>query len=92
MDIAWVDVLDEDKLIRKHGVYAYEVEEVLFSQPRIFFVEKGNVKGEDVYLGMGQTDAGRYLALFFIHKRNHVALVLSAREMDDKERRRNAKK
>ncbi|MBM4030231.1 MAG: BrnT family toxin [Planctomycetes bacterium] len=44
--------------------------------------------GEDVYAALGQTDAGRYVAVFFIHKPGHLALVVSARDMDRKERRR----
>ncbi|HBY98106.1 MAG: BrnT family toxin [Ardenticatenaceae bacterium] len=92
MDIAWVDVLDEDKLERKHHVHAYEAEEVLLSRPRVYFVEKGRIEGEDVYLALGRTEAGRYLAVFFIYKQDRVALVISAREMDAKERRRYAKK
>ncbi len=92
MDIAWVDVLDEDKLERKHDVRGFETEEVLFNEPRVFFIEKGNIEGEDVYLGLGQTEEGRYLAVFFIYKKNRVALVTSARDMDLKERKRYAKK
>jgi uncharacterized DUF497 family protein len=41
-----------------------------------------------VYSASGQTDAGRYLIVFFIHKPNNTALILSARDMDKKERRR----
>jgi uncharacterized DUF497 family protein len=41
-----------------------------------------------VYAARGQTDAGRYLIVFFLHKPNHVALILSARDMDQRERRR----
>lgn len=92
MDIAWVDVLDEDKLERKHDVRGFEAEEVLSNEPRVFFIEKGNIEGEDVYLGLGQTEEGRYLAVFFIYKKNRVALVTSARDMDSKERKRYAKK
>jgi hypothetical protein len=78
MDIAWVDILDEDKLESKHHVHAFEAEQVLLSKPRVYFVEKGRIEGEDVYLALGQTDAGRYLAVFFIYKQNRVALVISA--------------
>ena len=92
MEIARVDILDEDKLESKHNVLPHELEEVLFNQPRISFVEKGNKKGEDMYLGLGQSDDGRYLAIFFIFKKNRVALIVSARDMDDKERKRYAKK
>jgi len=30
----------------------------------------------------GQTDSGRYLSMFFIHKPGKLALVISARDMD----------
>jgi uncharacterized protein len=92
VDIAWVDILDQDKLEYKHRVRAYEVEEVLSRDPHVYFVEKGNIVGEDVYLALGRTSAGRYLSVFFIYRLNHVALVITAREMDSKERRRYAKK
>lgn len=47
---------------------------------------------EDVYSASGQTDAGRYLVVFFIHKPGHIALILSARDMDLKERKRYGRK
>jgi uncharacterized protein len=50
-----------DKLAFKHHVEPYEVEEALNNKPKIRFVEKGQRKGEDVYLALGQNDAGRYL-------------------------------
>ena len=40
----------------------------------------------------GQTDAGRYLIVFFIQKEKNLALILSARDMDQKERRRYERK
>jgi len=77
----------EDKLARKHSVFIEEAEEVLFGSPRVRFVEKGYRQGEDVYAAHGQTETGRYLIIFFILKRGREALVLSARDMDHKERR-----
>ena len=81
-----------DKLARKHGVDQYEVEEALNNRPKVRFVEKGERKGEDVYLALGQTDAGRYLAVFFVYKKTKEALILSARDMVDKERKQHGKK
>lgn len=92
MNIASVDILDEDKLERKHHVLPYEVEEVLLESPRISFVEKGNVRGEDMYLALGRTEEGRYLAVFFVFKRDRTALAVSARDMDSTERKRYGKK
>ncbi len=81
-----------DKLAWKHQVDPEEVEEVLNNQPKIRFVEKGERKGEDVYMALGQTDAGRYLAVLFIYKKTKEALILSARDMANKERKQHGKK
>ena len=81
-----------DKLAVKHHVEQEEVEEVFGNRPKIHFVEKGERKGENVYEALGQTDAGRYLAVLFIYKKSNDALILSARDMAPKERRLYAKK
>jgi uncharacterized DUF497 family protein len=81
-----------DKLAWKHSVDTFEVEEVLNSEPKIRFVQKGERKGEDVYLALGQTYVGRYLAVFFVYKKTKEALILSARDMADKERKQYGKK
>lgn len=80
------------KLIWKHSVDTEEVREVFADKPRFRFVEKGHRKGENVYMALGQTDAGRYLICFFVHKKDKRALILSARDMTDAERKRYAKK
>lgn len=90
-DIIWLPQFVE-KLEREHGVKTYEVEEVCAKRPHFRFIEKGKRKGEDVYAAMGQTDAGRYLIIFFISKPNNRALVVSARDMERKERRQYARR
>jgi len=77
-----------DKIVAKHRVTQDETEEVFFNHPKFRFVEAGHRPGEDVYVAAGQTDAGRYLVVFFIHKASNKALIVSARDMDRKERRR----
>ena len=79
------------KLFIKHRVTQKEVEDIFFNRPKYRFVESGYRKGGDVYSAAGQTDAGRYLIVFFIQKPNNLALILSARDMDQKERRRYEK-
>jgi len=81
-----------DKLTFKHHVDTSEVEEVFDSRPKIRFVQKGDCKGEDVYIALGRSDAGRYLAVIFIYKRNNAALIVSARDMANKERKQYEKK
>ena len=76
-----------EKLTVKHRVTTSEVEEVLFGSSLVRFWEKGKVQGEDLYLAYGQTNAGRYLVIFFIRKPHQTALPISARDMNDSERR-----
>ena len=84
-DIIWIDVFIE-KIWKKHHVTMIEVEEVLDASPMIRYIEKGDVKGEDIYAAMGQTENGRYITVFFIRKANNRALIISARDMSRKER------
>jgi uncharacterized DUF497 family protein len=89
--IIWLtDVVD--KLIAKHNVEVYEVEQVFSNRPHFRFVEKGKRPGEDVYLALGQTDAGRYVAVLFSYKTTKESLVLSARDMAKKEKRQYGRK
>ncbi len=90
-DFIWLPDIIE-KLIVKHSITQDEVEEVFFNKPRFRFVEKGNRKDEDIYSALGQTDSGRYVIVIFIHKHKNLALILSARDMDKKERNLYGKK
>jgi uncharacterized DUF497 family protein len=86
----WLEEIVE-KLEVKHQVTPEEVEQVFGNRPGIKRMNKGHYRGEDVYRALGQTEAGRYLAIFFILKLTHEALILSARDMDDKERKSYAR-
>jgi uncharacterized DUF497 family protein len=88
--IIWLRNIEE-KLALKHHVDVSEVEEVFNNKPPFFFVEKGEQKEEDVYMALGQTYAGRYLTVLFIYKKTKEALILSARDMAKKERKRYGK-
>ena len=84
--IIWKDQFVE-KLETKHGVSATEAEDILGSQPHLRKVGKGKVKGENVYAAFGQTVGGRYLVIFYIRKLAGAILPISARDMDDGERK-----
>lgn len=90
-DFIWLPTII-DKLHEKHHVTPDEAEQVFFNKPKYRFVEIGHNQGEDVYSALGRTDAGRFIAVFFIRKQDNSALILSARDMDDRERKRYAKK
>lgn len=90
-DIIWLPQII-DKLAWKHNVAPEEVDQALFNKPHYRKVQKGHIPGEDVYAAFSQTDAGRYLIVFFIYKPTREALVLSARDMDRNERRHYERK
>ena len=85
-EVIWLTQFVE-KIERKHGVSTDEVEEISANRPQIRLIERGDVGGENLYRSVGQTDSGRYLAIFFIHKGKNRALVISARDASPRERR-----
>ncbi|MBL7075279.1 BrnT family toxin [candidate division KSB1 bacterium] len=89
--LIWLDNVIE-KIEIKHHVTMTEIEEVFVSKPKVKKMRRGRFRGEHVYRALGQTESGRYLTVFFIHKLTHEALILSARNMDKKERKSYDKK
>lgn len=85
-EVVWLPQYAE-KLLTKHHVLPLEAEDVLFGRPHVKFVERGLQSDEDLFAAYGQTEEGRYLVVFFILKAGHRALVISARDMDTKERK-----
>ena len=84
--ITWKDQFVE-KLEQKHGVSVAEVEAILNANPHIQKVSKGRVRDENVYAAFGKTTGGRYLVVFYIRKVSGALLPISARDMDDAERK-----
>jgi len=84
--IVWLPEVIE-KLEVKHDVTVEEVEEVLEFGPIFRRGSRGKRRGENLYKAYGQTEAGRYLFIVFIYKQNRRVLILSARDMTDRERR-----
>ena len=89
--LIWLEEIVE-KITSKHHVSPDEVREVLNGCVHFRYVEKGYRLGENVYSALGQTDSGRFLIIFFIYKKGNDALILSARDMTDAERKRYEKK
>jgi len=82
-----------DKLEAKHNVTCREVRQTLLNEPRIRFAEKGHIIGNDVYGAFGQTFGGRYLAVFFVYKPDtRTAIIISGRDMSEKERKAYGRK
>ena len=88
--IIWLEDI-VDKLLWKHDVEEIEVIEVLENNPKFQYKEKGYKPGEDVYAAFGQTNTGRFLSVFFVYTEDKRAIIVSAREMTEKERKKYAK-
>jgi uncharacterized DUF497 family protein len=67
--------------IARHQVSISEVEEVIFGAPFIRKARQGR------YHVIGQTEAGRYLAVFVAPREQGVYGLVTARDADDAERR-----
>ncbi len=84
--IIWLPEIIE-KLEVKHDVVVEEVKEVFELGPVFRRGPRGKRRGENLYKAYGQTETGRYLFIVFIYKLNRKALILSVRDMTNKERR-----
>lgn len=78
----------ERKLEEKHQIAFAEVEELFHNRPRIIRGKKDQY-GEYRYTAFGQTDDSRYLMAVFIGTPPDGAKVITARDMNEHERRRS---
>lgn len=75
-----------EKLESKHGVHWGEIEEFFGRYVKILRTHRKDQYGEPRYLGLGRTESGRYLIVFFVGVPPDQAKVISARDMTEKER------
>lgn len=80
LEIIWTAEIIE-KLERKHGVTAEEVEEAC-SEPAAH-IRKAR---EGRYAVLGRTDAGRYLFVIVAYQGGGIARVITGRDMEIRER------
>lgn len=71
-----------DKIESKHGLSFDEVEEAVFAVPRQLRRGRGRL-----YTLLGRTGAGRYLLVVLAPQGDAVFKVVTARDMDEAERR-----
>lgn len=93
--MVWIRSLDwrPDRVehIARHGVDPDEVEEAVFDDPRGLLLKMGPAErnpDETVYRHLGRTEAGRYLLVALLYVGQGEALPLTARDMNDAEKRR----
>ena len=74
------------KNLEKHGVTAGECEQVFFNRPLIAGNDEKHSQIEMRFFALGHTDSGRLLFVVFTI-RNNLVRVISARDMNRKERK-----
>ena len=70
----------------RHKVSFIECEEVFFNRPLVLVEDTGHSKSEGRYYTLGRTNDGRNLFVVFTTRNNKIR-VISARDMNRKERR-----
>jgi uncharacterized DUF497 family protein len=85
-DFEW-DAGNERKSADKRGVGQGEAEQVFFNQPLLVLEDERHSLAERRFHALGQTNQGRPLHITFTLRRaNTVIRVISARDMNRKER------
>ncbi|MEA1946158.1 MAG: BrnT family toxin [Thermodesulfobacteriota bacterium] len=75
-----------DKSLIKHDVENWECEQVFFNRPLLVLDDPKHSISEKRWAAFGKTDADRLLIVIFT-KRDNLIRVISAREMNNKERK-----
>jgi len=70
----------------RHGVSAFECEQVFFNHPLIAAPDEKHSSREPRFFALGQTDAARLLFVVFTI-RGKLIRVISARDMNSRERK-----
>jgi len=75
-----------DKNLVKHNIENWESEQVFFNRPLLVLNDPRHSIPEKRWAAFGKTDADRFLAVIFT-KRGDLIRVISARDMNRKERK-----
>ena len=75
-----------NKNLVKHNVQNWECEQVFFNKPLLILEDPGHSVTEKRWAAFGKTDSGRLLVVIFT-KRANLIRVISARDMNNKERK-----
>ena len=79
-EICWTD--DNEEHISRHGIVPDEVEQVVYTRPRLSLAGRENT----TYI-FGTTEAGRHLLVVLAEALDGRMYVVTARDMSDQERR-----
>jgi len=75
-----------DKNLTKHNVENWECEQVFFNRPLLVLDDPKHSASENRWAAFGKTDTERFLVVIYT-KRNNLIRIISARDMNRKERK-----
>ncbi len=75
-----------DKNLIKHTVKNWECEQVFFNRPLLVLDDSKHSSSEKRWAAFGKTDIERLLVVIFA-KRNNLIRIISARDMNKRERK-----
>jgi len=75
-----------DKNLIKHNVKNWECEQVFFNRPLLVLDDSKHSSSEKRWAAFGKTDIERLLVVIFA-KRNNLIRIISARDMNKRERK-----
>jgi len=75
-----------DKNLIKHNIENWECEQIFFNEPLIILNDSKHSFFEERWAAFGKTDTGRLLIVIFA-KRGKLLRVISARDMNRRERK-----
>ena len=75
-----------DKNLIKHNVENWECEQVFFNRPLLVLKDPKHSVSEERWAVFGKTDTDRFLVVIFT-KRNDLIRIISARDMNNRERK-----
>ena len=74
-----------DKNLIKHNVENWECEQMFFNKPLLVLDDPTHSASEKQWAAFGKTDRNRFLVIIFT-KRNNLIRIISARDMNKRER------
>ena len=75
-----------NKNLHKHNVENWECEQVFFNRPLLALDDPKHSASEKRWAAFGKTDTGRSLVVIYT-KRNKLIRIISARDMNKRERK-----
>ncbi len=76
---------NRDKNLIKHHVENWECEQVFFNRPLLVLDDPTHSVSENRWVAFGKTDTDRFLVVI-VTKRNDLIRIISARDMNRRER------